>query len=153
MNFIFQGAGKRTVFRRQGNGSADPWQIPMRAVYMNSSNHWVGDVWSPENPDGRYPSLTNTGDINNYNYQCSSWLVNDGSYLRLKNITVGYTMPKALLDKQKVLTNVRFYITGTDIWELTHNHDGWDTEAASTVSNTSRYPFNRTWTFGANLTF
>lgn len=153
INFIFQGAGKRTVFRRQGNGGADPWQIPMRAVYMNSSNHWVGDVWSPENPEGRYPSLTNTGDINNYNYQCSSWLVNDGSYLRFKNITLGYTMPKSLIERQKVFSNVRFYITGTDIWELTHIHDGWDPEAASTVSNMSRYPFNRTWTFGANLTF
>jgi len=113
----------------------------------------VGNVWSPETPENRYPTLTNTGDINNYNYQCSSWLVNDGSYLRFKNITLGYTMPKSVLDKQKVLTAVRFYITGTDIWETSHIHDGWDPEAASTVTNMARYPFNRTWTFGANITF
>ena len=153
INFIFQGAGRRTVYRRQGNGGSDPWQIPMRTAYQNGSNHWVGNVWSPETPENRYPTLTNTGDINNYNYQCSSWLVNDGSYLRFKNITLGYTMPKSVLDKQKVLTAVRFYITGTDIWETSHIHDGWDPEAASTVTNMARYPFNRTWTFGANITF
>ena len=153
VNFVFQGAGKRTVYRRQGNGGSDPWQIPMRTAYQNGSNHWVGNVWSPETPDNRYPTLTNLGDINNYNYQCSSWLVNDGSYLRLKNITIGYTMPAELLRRQKVLSSVRFYITGTDLWEVSHIHDGWDPEAASTVTNMARYPFNRTWTFGANLTF
>lgn len=153
VNVIFQGAGRRTVYRRQGNGGSDPWQIPMRAVYMNSSNHWVGNVWSPETPDNRYPTLTNQGDINNYNYQCSSWLVNDGSYLRLKNITIGYSLPQSVLKKQKALTAVRFSITGTDLWETSHINDGWDPEAASTVTNMARYPFNRTWTFGANLTF
>lgn len=153
VNVIFQGAGRRTVYRRQGNGSSDPWQIPMRAVYMNSSNHWVGNVWSPETPDNRYPTLTNQGDINNYNYQCSSWLVNDGSYLRLKNITIGYSLPESVLRKQKVLSAVRFSITGTDLWETSHINDGWDPEAASTVSNAARYPFLRTWTFGANITF
>lgn len=153
MNFIFQGAAKRTVYRRQGNGSSDPWQIPMRNRYQNGSNHWYGNVWSPETPDNRYCPLTFTSDINNYNYQCSSFLVNDGSYLRLKNFTVGYTMPKHILDRQHVITNLRFYITGTDLWEKTHIHDGWDPEAASTVTNMSRYPFNRTWTFGANITF
>ncbi|MDE6197596.1 MAG: TonB-dependent receptor [Muribaculaceae bacterium] len=153
VNVIFQGAGRRTVYRRQGNGSSDPWQIPMRTAYQNGSNHWVGNVWSPETPDNRYPTLTNLADINNYNYQCSSWLVNDGSYLRLKNITVGYTMPQQLLKRQKAITNLRFYITGTDLWETSHIHDGWDPEAASTVTNMARYPFNRTWTFGANITF
>lgn len=153
INVIFQGAGKRTVFRREGNGNADPWQIPMRTPYMNGSNHWVGNIWSPETPENRYPTLTSIGDINNYNYQCSSWLVNDGSYLRLKNITIGYSLPKSVLDKQKVLSAVRFSITGTDLWEVSHINDGWDPEAASTVSNMSRYPFLRTVTFGANVTF
>lgn len=153
VNFVFQGAGKRTVYRRQGNGGSDPWQIPMRNRYQNGSNHWVGNVWSPETPDNRYCPLTFVGDINNYNYQCSSFLVNDGSYLRLKNFTIGYTLPASIINRQKVISNLRVYITGTDLWETSHIHDGWDPEAASTVSNMSRYPFNRTWTFGANITF
>ncbi len=153
INFIFQGAGKRTVWRTDNNNNADIWKIPQRAVYQNGSNHWVGNVWSLDNPDGRYPSLTNQRDINNYNYQCSSWSVEDGSYLRLKNVTLGYTMPQNIVDRTKVISNVRFYITGTDLWEVSHIHDGWDPEASRKISNASRYPFLRTWTFGANITF
>lgn len=155
LNVVFQGAAKRTVYRRQGTGAnaTDPWQIPMRNKYNNSANHWVGNVWSPETPDNRYPPLTFQSGINNYNYQPSSWLVSDGSYLRLKNITIGYTMPESLIKKTKFISNVRFYVTGTDLWEWCKINDGWDPEAASNTSNSSRYPFLRTWTFGANLTF
>lgn len=154
LGVVFQGAGKRTVWRQEKtNGSADPWRIPMRTAYMNGSRMWVGNVWSPETPDNRYPALTNQGDINNYNYQCSSWSVHDGSYLRLKNITLGYTLPQDLLAKTKFISNVRVYVTGTDLWETSHINDGWDPEAARTVTNSSRYPFLRTWTFGANITF
>ena len=54
--------------------------IALAAVHCASSGSLEDkvNVWSPETPENRYPTLTNTGDINNYNYQCSSWLVNDG---------------------------------------------------------------------------
>ena len=157
-NLVFQGAGKRTVFRcENSSNSLDPWQIPMRALYMNGGTQWIGNVWSKENPDGRYPQLTSSttggGDINSYNYQCSSWSVSDGSYLRLKNITLGYSLPENLLRKTHVLSKVRFYITGSDIWETSKIKDGWDPEGASNMSGLNRYPFMRTWTFGADLTF
>ena len=86
LNVVFQGATKRTVYRRERNEAAatDPWQIPMRNMYNNGSNHWVGNVWSPETPDNRYPPITFQQGIMSYNYQPSSWLVSDGSYLRLK---------------------------------------------------------------------
>lgn len=151
-NVTFQGAAKRTVWRCESNGNVDAWAVPMRAVYQNSSNHWIGNVWSQENPDGYYPTLTNQSDINNYNYQCSSWSVNDGSYVRLKNITLGYSLPQSIL-KKTIISQVRFYVTGTDIWEWSKIHDGWDPEARRTVTAASRYPFVRSWTFGANITF
>lgn len=150
---VFQGAAKRTVWRMDGNGNADTWRIPMRKPYLNSTNHWVGNVWSKDNPDGYYPTFTSEDGINNYNYQCSSWSVEDGSYLRLKNLTVGYTLPKSLLDKTHVLSNVRFYVTGTDLWEWSKINDGWDPEASNRVSNSRRYPFLRNVTFGANISF
>lgn len=150
---VFQGAAKRTVWRMDGNGAADVWRIPMRAVYMNSTNHWVGNVWSENNPGGKYPTLTNQSEINTYNYQCSSWSVEDGSYIRLKNITLGYTLPQSLMQKTHVLSNVRFYVTGTDLWEWSKINDGWDPEASNRVSNARRYPFLRNVTFGANISF
>lgn len=145
---VFQGAGKRTIWRDKST-----WRIPMRAVYQNTSNQHIGNTWSPENTAAYYPSLTNKGDINNYNYQCSSWSVEDGSYLRLKNVTLGYTLPASLLAKTKVLSKARVYVAGTDLWEHSNINDGWDPEASREVDNAKRYPFLRTVTFGLNLTF
>ena len=154
VNFIFQGAAKRTIWRTINSSNApDTWRIPMRNAYQNGSNHWIGNVWSEEHPDNRYPQLTMQSTINDYNYQCSSWSVQDGSYLRLKNFTIGYTLPKALLQKQKVISNVRVYVTGTDLWEWKANTDDWDPEANSRITDSKRYPFLRTWTIGANVTF
>ncbi len=84
---------------------------------------------------------------------CSSWSVEDGSYLRLKNITLGYSLPSELLARQKVLSQVRFYVTGTDLWETTKIKDGWDPEASRNVTNSNRYPFVRNVTFGVHLSF
>lgn len=47
----------------------------MKAAHLNSTTQSVGDVWSPENRGGRYPTYTNINSINDYNYQCSSWSV------------------------------------------------------------------------------
>ena len=125
----------------------------MRSVYMNTTNQSVGNVWSPENPNAHYPTYTNTSQINHYNYRCSPWSVEDGSYLRLKNITLGYTLPSALLAKTKVLSYARLYISGADLWETSKINDGWDPEASRKVSTYGRYPFTRNVTVGLNLTF
>lgn len=147
VELIFQGASKRTVWRDDAN------RIPMRAVYLNSPSYFVGRVWSEDNPGGFYPSLTNQGDINNYNYQCSSWQVQDGSYLRLKNVTVGYTFQPSLLKKMKGINSLRVYFTGTDLWEHSKINDGWDPEASRNVGGLNRYPFLRNYTIGLNVGF
>ena len=153
VSVIFQGVGRRTVWRDGDNSSNVNWRVPMRSVYMNTTNQSVGNVWSPENPNAHYPTYTNTSQINNYNYRCSSWSVEDGSYLRLKNITLGYTLPSALLAKTKVLSYARLYISGADLWETSKINDGWDPEASRKVSTYGRYPFTRNVTVGLNLTF
>lgn len=147
-SIVFQGAGKRTVWRDKST-----WRIPMRTSYQNGSNQFIGNTWTPENTGAYYPALTNKSELNNYNYQCSSWAVEDGAYLRLKNVTLGYTLPSSLLAKTKVLSKVRVYVSGADLWEHSNINDGWDPEASSTVDNAKRYPFLRTVTFGLNLTF
>lgn len=144
---VFQGASKRTVWRDDAN------RIPMRAIYLNSPNYFVGRVWSETNPGGFYPTLTNQGDINNYNYQCSSWQVQDGSYIRLKNVTVGYNFSETLLRNVKCISQLRVYFTGTDLWEHSKINDGWDPEASRNVSGVRRYPFLRNFTFGVNVGF
>lgn len=91
-----------------------------------------------------------------------SWAVEDGSFLRLNNLTLGYTVPK-LLSQKIGMSNLRFYATGTNLWIWT-NYTGYDPEVSSTVRNSSynaltpgvdfsSYPKSRSITVGVNVTF
>lgn len=153
LSCVFQGVAQRTIFRTGDNNGNLTWRVPMRAYYMNTSNVSVNNTWSPETPNAHYPSYTHNDVINDYNYQASSWAVEDGSYIRLKSVTLGYNFPQTMLAKTKVINAARLYVTGSDLWEYSKITDGWDPEASMGVSGTGRYPFVRTVTFGMNLTF
>lgn len=145
----FQGAAKRTVCR-----PADSYKVPFKTIYRNTSNVSYGKVWSPEHPDNPFPTYSNQEVINNYNYLVSSWYVEDGAYIRLKNVSLGYTFPQSVYKHlANVVSNIRIYVSGSDLWEHSNITDGWDPEASRNVSAMSRYPFNRTFTAGLNLTF
>ena len=148
ISVIFQGAANRKVYRGINN-----FTVPFRNYYQAFTTASIGNVWSEDNPDAYYSPYTKDSNIINYNYQASSLTTLNGSYIRLKNVTIGYTFPSKLLRKQKVLQNARIYVTGTDLWEATGIDDGWDPEAALSPSGTGRYPFTRNFTFGVNLTF
>nr|WP_235816375.1 TonB-dependent receptor [Bacteroides ihuae] len=152
LSVVFQGVAKRSIFRTGDNNGNEIWRIPMKAVYLNTSNQSVGNTWNQENVNAFYPSYTNNGTINNYNYQTSSWSVEDGSYIRLKNVTLGYNVPMSLLRNVKVLNSCRLYISGADLWESSKINDGWDPEASRQVKETGRFPFVRTVTFGVSVT-
>lgn len=145
---IFQGAANRIMWNGINN-----WTVPMRALYTNTSSYTIGNVWSASNPDGYYPPYTSNGNINNYNYQTSTWSVSDGFYLRLKNVTLGYNLPETAVKRVGFISGLRLFFTGTDLWEYTKVLDGWDPEAKSAPSSTSRYPFMRGYSFGVNVTF
>jgi len=155
---IFQGVGKRVIIR-DGN-----WRIPAQVIYQAQNAAFVNDWWTPTRSDAALPRISTTGTINNYNYFPSDWVAENGAFLRLKNLVVGYTIPKNITQKAK-LEKVRFYFSGDDLWEVSHIHDGWDPEASRDVANTgdgnnnnqstysSRFPFYRLLTFGVNVAF
>lgn len=148
INIVFQGAGNRFVYR-----GINSLTVPFRNYYNAFTTASIGNTWSAENPDAYYAPYSTDGNINSYNYQASSLTAQNGSYLRLKNITIGYTLPKALVKKTGFLENVRIYYTGTDLWEHTKMNDGWDPEANVSTQGTTLYPFTRNHTFGLNITF
>lgn len=148
LSVIFQGAGDRTMWNGVNN-----WTVPMRAVYCNTTDQSLGNVWSPANPYGHYPPYTFDSTVNNYNYQASSWAASDGSYIRLKNLSLGYTFPEKIFTSQDVISGCRIYFSGTDLWEYSKIHDGWDPEAKSAPTSVSRYPFTRGFVFGVNMNF
>lgn len=158
LNFIFQGVGQRTIIR-DGN-----WRIPAAVIFQAQNAAFVDQWWTPSRTDASLPRISTTGTVNNYNYYPSDWIAENGAYLRLKNLVVGYTLPSQLTKKAK-LERVRVYFSGNDLWEITKIRDGWDPEATRTVSNngdgennnvvtfSQRYPFYRYTTFGLNVTF
>lgn len=88
----------------------------------------------------------------------SDWAVEDGSFLRLNTLTLGYTLPKTLTHKLKI-ENLRFYLTGYNLFLWT-NYSGYDPEV-STMRKTnltpgvdySGYPKSKQFVFGLNLNF
>lgn len=88
----------------------------------------------------------------------SDWAVEDGSFLRLNTLTLGYTLPKSLINRAG-MQNLRFYVTGYNLFCLT-NYSGYDPEV-STMRRTnltpgvdySAYPKSRQFVIGANLSF
>lgn len=87
-----------------------------------------------------------------------SWAIEDGSYLRFNNITMGYTLPKRLLDKMKI-ANLRVYGTVNNLATIS-NYSGYDPDVTSRRSDPltpgvdfAAYPRAKTWLFGINVTF
>lgn len=87
----------------------------------------------------------------------SSRFVEDGSYLRLKNLSLGYTLPKQLIQKWNI-ANLRVYVSGQNLFTIT-NYSGYDPEINSRSGNLGRgidyggYPTAKTYTVGLNLSF
>jgi hypothetical protein len=85
-----------------------------------------------------------------------SYNVEDGSFLRLNTLTLGYTFPKRMVRKAGI-SNLRLYVTGYNLWLLT-KYTGYDPEVNTMSGLTpgidcNTYPRSRTYTFGVNLTF
>ena len=92
----------------------------------------------------------------NTNDRMSSVFVEDGSYVRIKNLAIGYTLPKKWLQKVKI-ENLRVYFNVQNLWTIT-GYSGYDPEVGSYNQNVllrgvdyARYPSQRIYTFGLNL--
>ncbi|MBC3541844.1 SusC/RagA family TonB-linked outer membrane protein [Rufibacter sediminis] len=112
--------------------------------------------WTPENVNAEYPRIVG-GAAGTNNTRRSSRYLEDASYLRLKNITLGYNLPRTLTSKIKV-SNARIYLTGQNILTFT-DYSGFDPEVTSdyTVGNLGvdqgSIPQFKTYMLGLNLSF
>ncbi|NDP27229.1 MAG: TonB-dependent receptor [Flavobacterium sp.] len=144
LTVFIQGVGERKVFMSG---------IGVRP-FFNGSNLFTHqlDSWTPENPNAEYPILVpeaNSAD----NFVTSDKWVQDGAYLRLKNVVLGYSLPKSFLDKTK-LDGVRFYLSGQNLFTISKFYSGYDPEVSYGGSLGGEfYPIMQTYTFGANFKF
>lgn len=106
------------------------------------------DYWTPENRNATFPRLT-WGDAGN-NYQHSSFWMRDASYLRIKNVQIGYDLPKGFLEKVKI-DNARIYINGQNLFTIDHFWNGFDVETP--VGTGTNYPQVKIYSVGVDLRF
>lgn len=125
-----------------------------RRTDITSSNlpSWMLNRWTGEGTSNKYPRFV-SGD--NTNWQSSDLYVYDGSYLRLKNIQLGYTLPQ-YLTRKVLISSLRIYVAAENLFTFTKYH-GFDPEISSggTSLGIDRgvYPQAKSWTIGANLSF
>ncbi len=112
----------------------------------NTPKYLVEGAWSPTNLNGKYPRLDNQWRANN-NWASTLWIV-DGAYARLKNIQLGYSLPKVLTSRLGF--EARFSVAATNVFTIS-SFKYLDPEAPN-VSN-GYYPQQRTFSLGASITF
>ncbi len=152
-NVLFQGAGNCDFF--VGGSGVYPFQGGevgnIMQVVANPDQRWISREISgnpaTENSNATFPRLT-YGNNQNNNRASSFWLRNS-RYLRLKNLTVGYTIPKKITRKL-LMENARIYFLGNNlcVWD---EFGWWDPELAS--DNGARYPIQKNFTLGLTVNF
>jgi TonB-linked SusC/RagA family outer membrane protein len=144
----------------QGIGKRDAW-ISSNYLWGISDHVWAhslfdihSDRWTEDNPNGYFPKyyFNNwTGnDQHTKNQRVQTKYLQDASYLRFKNLQVGYTFPQQWLDKVNI-DKLRIYVSGENLATFTKMVKTIDPEFA--VSSGKIYPLQRTWSVGLNLTF
>lgn len=113
------------------------------------------NAWTPENPNATIPIVSRESNFSTSN-QANSYYVEDGSYLRFQNLTLGYSAPASLLEKLK-MQRARVFASVNNLFTIT-GYEGLDPAvggAADTVFgiDVGNYPVTRSWTFGLNLSF
>jgi hypothetical protein len=138
----FQGVGKQI-------SQITPAMVePLQAFWLDVPQIYFDSYWSKYNTDlqnqkVKYPRVSDIGNTNNYSFS-DYWLFN-GAYFRLKNINLGYNIPKNIVEHCKLQT-ARVYINISDLFSLDHFPKGWDPEASS-------YWITKTFTLGISLKF
>ncbi|WP_235298706.1 SusC/RagA family TonB-linked outer membrane protein [Portibacter marinus] len=129
LSCAFQGVGKRNLFLSQS------YIRPFIASWLSPNKEYASSYWSEynsteENANAKYPRLSETAAGNNYRFS-DFWLRN-GAYFRVKNISIGYTIPQTLVNYSG-LSGLRINLSGNDLFTFDMLPDGIDPEQTSGV--------------------
>lgn len=140
-SFFFQGSGRSSFFIDPT--SISPFVNERNALRVIADNHW-----SDENPDPNafWPRMSVESIANNEKF--STWWLRDGSFLRLKSVELGYSLPKKLLGKMNV-EKARFYVSGTNMLVFS-KFKLWDPEMGGKGLG---YPPQKIINIGLNFNF
>lgn len=139
LSMFWQGVGKADGYL-YGNATM-PFIMGGTALEMHK------DYWTSENPNATFPRLA-FNEINNE--KNSTFWMKSAAYLRLKNLQVGYTIPKSLLSKI-FIKNLRVYVSGQNLFTIDNFWDGYDVEAPVGIG--SFYPQVKLYSVGLDVKF
>lgn len=131
------------------------WQLEKLDNSYNNQLATVLDRYTAENTDGSLPRFTASNSNNTYT---SDRYIEDGSYLRIQNLTIGYKLPTNIISRVK-MTNLRVYMSAQNLYTFT-KYTGYDPEIGALDNgillmnvDQGHYPNPRTITFGINVEF
>lgn len=121
-----------------------------------SAPRYLLESWSAERYEKglpiSFPRLSVGNDVNKHNYQNSTFWTRDASYLRLKNIELGYTLPSRIMQKANI-SSVRVFLSGNNLHTWSGMFKGVDPEASQQGDNYDCYPVTSMYNIGASITF
>lgn len=137
---FWQGIGKRDYWLGDSQfwGFTDEWCTPLTSSL---------DYWTEDNRDAYFPRLHHYG-VNGGNHQVSTRYLQNAAYLRLKNVVLGYTIPRSITEKVKI-SRLRVFVQGENLLTFTPLIDSYDPETLNNMT----YPINKKISVGLNLTF
>lgn len=144
LSIVLQGVGKQNALKSNimTQGLMENW---LTFPDLIDGKYWSVNKTDVENAKAKYPRLTYSNA--NSNYAMSDYWLFNGRYLRVKNLTLGYTFPSEWA-KKIYMDAVRFYVSGNDLFCLSSYPDGWDPEVS-----TSGYPITKSLLFGISVNF
>ncbi|WP_346317548.1 TonB-dependent receptor [Chitinophaga sp. YIM B06452] len=154
-NFEYKGFDLGIFFQwSYGNDIYNANRLMLETGYKYNTNQYASyaNHWSPENPESNIPRVKGTT-LKTY----ATWMVEDGSFLRLKTVQLGYNLPQRMLRRAKI-SAVRVYASAQNLYTWT-NYSGYDPEVSIRNSaltpgfDYSAYPRPKTATIGLNVTF
>lgn len=152
LSLFLQGSQGNDLFNVTEFQNLD-YATPMNYSREVYKSHWSASNTAEQNAAAKYPKLTRK-----LNIRVSDRYIEDGSYLRLKNISLAYNLPVKKMGVYKWLKGARVYVSGQNLLTIT-GYSGQDPEISSNGSDVNMgfdfltYPNVKTVTFGVNLQF
>ena len=143
---FIQGVAQKDIFI-DGN-----WSMPFNWYWHKPDTRFWNTTWDKTRRNAPYPRISH-GNIRRWNYSKSTLTMLDASYIRLKNMTIGYNLPESVTNAMGV-ERLKVYLAGFDLWESHSLPGGFDPESlTATRTSPGVYPFSRLYTLGINVTF
>lgn len=133
-----------------GQAEVSQYVLPESGTIGNYYSSWADNAWSPTNPNGSYPKVSDRASsaVSGGQYNSTFWL-NNAAFLRLKNVQLGYTLPPSAISALHI-SGLRLYVSAFNLFTITKVKD-YDPEG--TNGSGQFYPEQRIINLGANVKF